>query len=224
MYSSMPKRFRLSKQHQLWILAAIVCLGLTWLGIKLLGQYNPIQLQALIRQTGVWGPLCYVGLYAIATLILLPSTPLNISGGVLFGPWFGIIWTSVGAIVAAAIAFLFSRTLGRPVMEKKLAGRWEKMDAEIRRGGLFYMFAIRLIPVMPYGIVNFAAGLTAIRFRDYLVGTTVGTVPSVLPFVLIGSSGINAISTGNLLPLLGALGLTGALVLFSTWYKARKRE
>jgi uncharacterized membrane protein YdjX (TVP38/TMEM64 family) len=223
MYSSMPKRFYLSKQHKLWILAATICLGLTWLGIQLLGQYKPEQLQALIRQTGVWGPLCYVGLYAIATLILLPSTPLNISGGVLFGPWFGIVWTSVGAIVAAAIAFMFSRTLGRPVMEKKLAGRWEKMDAEIRRGGLFYMFAIRLIPIMPYGIVNFAAGLTAIRFRDYLVGTTVGTVPSVLPFVLIGSSGINAISTGNLWPLLGALGLTGALVLFSTWYKARKR-
>jgi uncharacterized membrane protein YdjX (TVP38/TMEM64 family) len=220
----MSKRFRFTRHQQLWILAAIVCLGLTWLGIHLLGQYKPEQLQTLIRQTGVWGPLCYVGLYAIATLILLPSTPLNISGGVLFGPWFGIVWTSVGAIVAAAIAFLFSRTLGRPVMEKKLAGRWEKMDAEIRRGGLFYMFAIRLIPIMPYGIVNFAAGLTAIRFRDYLVGTTVGTVPSVLPFVLIGSSGINAISTGNLWPLLGALGLTGALVLFSTWYKARKRK
>lgn len=219
----MLKRFRFTRRLQLWVLAAIACLGLTWLGIHLLGQYNPAQLQTLIRQTGVWGPLCYVGLYAIATLILLPSTPLNISGGVLFGPWFGIVWTSVGAVVAAAIAFLFSRTLGRPVMEKKLAGRWEKMDAEIRRGGLFYMFAIRLVPIMPYGIVNFAAGLTAIRFRDYLLGTTVGTVPSVLPFVLIGSSGLNAVSTGNLWPLLGALGLTGLLVLFSTWYKARKR-
>jgi uncharacterized membrane protein YdjX (TVP38/TMEM64 family) len=219
----MSKRFRFSRRQQLWILAAIACLGLTWLGMHLLGQYKPAQLQALIRQTGIWGPLCYVGLYAIATLILLPSTPLNISGGVLFGPWFGTLWTSVGAIVAAAIAFIFSRTLGRPVMEKKLAGRWEKMDAEIRRGGLFYMFAIRLVPIMPYGIVNFAAGLTAIRFRDYLVGTTVGTVPSVLPFVLIGSSGLNAVSTGNLWPLLGALGLTGLLVLFSTWYKARKR-
>lgn len=219
----MRKRFRFTRRQQLWILAAIACLGLTWLGIHLLGQYKPEQLQTFIRQTGIWGPLCYVGLYAIATLILLPSTPLNISGGVLFGPWFGTIWTSVGAIVAAAIAFIFSRTLGRPVMEKKLAGRWEKMDTEIRRGGLFYMFAIRLVPIMPYGIVNFAAGLTAIRFRDYLVGTTVGTVPSVLPFVLIGSSGLNAVSTGNLWPLLGALGLTGLLVLFSTWYKTRTR-
>jgi uncharacterized membrane protein YdjX (TVP38/TMEM64 family) len=80
------------------------------------------------------------------------------------------------------------------------------------------------VPVMPYGIVNFAAGLTGIRFRDYLVGTTVGTIPSVLPFVLIGSSGLNAWSTGNLWPLLGALGLTGALVFCSTWYKAKQKK
>jgi uncharacterized membrane protein YdjX (TVP38/TMEM64 family) len=219
----MMKRFPLSKQHIIWILLAVACLFITWLGIHALGGYKPEQLQTLIRQAGFWGPLCYVALYAFGTLALLPSTPLNISGGLLFGPWLGIVWTSVGAVVAAAIAFLFSRTLGRPVMEKRLAGRWQDMDAEIHRGGLFYMFAIRLIPVMPYGIVNFAAGLTSIRFRDYLMGTALGTVPSVLPFVLIGSSSFKALSTGNLWPLLGALGLTGALVLFSTWFKARGR-
>ncbi len=217
------KRFPLSKQQIVWILFAIACLLMTWLGIHVLGSYKPEQLQSLIRQAGVWGPLCYVALYTFGTLAIVPSTPLNISGGLLFGPWLGIVWTSMGAIVAAAIAFLFSRTIGRPVMEKRLAGRWQVMDAEIHRGGLFYMFAIRLIPVMPYGIVNFAAGLTSIRFRDYLMGTTLGTVPSVLPFVLIGSSSFKALSTGNLWPLLGALGLTGALVLFSTWFKARGR-
>jgi uncharacterized membrane protein YdjX (TVP38/TMEM64 family) len=217
------KRFPLSKQHIAWIFLAIACLLITWLSIHALGSYKPEQLQSLIRQAGVWGPFCYVALYAFGTLALLPSTPLNISGGLLFGPWLGILWTSVGAVVAAAIAFLFSRTIGRPLMEKRLAGRWQDMDAEIHRGGFFYMFAIRLIPVMPYGIVNFAAGLTSIRFRDYLMGTTLGTVPSVLPFVLIGSSSFKALSTGNLWPLLGALGLTGALVLFSTWFKARGR-
>jgi uncharacterized membrane protein YdjX (TVP38/TMEM64 family) len=219
----MRKRLHLSKGQQFWILLAVVCILLTWLGIHALGSYKPEQLQMLIRQAGVWAPLTYIALYAFGTLALLPSTPLNISGGLLFGPWWGILWTSVGAVVAAAIAFLFSRTVGRPTMEKRLAGRWQTMDAEIHRGGLFYMFAIRLIPVMPYGIVNFAAGLTSIRFRDFLVGTLLGTVPSVLPFVLIGSSSFKALSTGNLWPLLGALGLTGALLLFSTWFRAQRR-
>jgi uncharacterized membrane protein YdjX (TVP38/TMEM64 family) len=219
----MRKRLHLSKNQLLWILLAVVCLLLTWLSVHALGGYKPEQLQTLIHRAGVWGPLTYIAIYAVGTLALLPSTPLNISGGLLFGPGWGILWTSVGAVAAAAIAFMFSRTVGRPMMEKRLAGRWQTMDAEIHRGGLFYMFAIRLIPVMPYGIVNFAAGLTSIRFRDFLIGTILGTVPSVLPFVLVGSSGIKALATGNLWPLLGALGLTGALVLFSTWFKAKRR-
>lgn len=218
----MRKRLYLSNR-QLWVLLAVVCLLLTWLSIHALGGYKPAQLQALIHRAGLWAPVIYIALYAVGTLALLPSTPLNISGGLLFGPWWGMVWTSVGAVVAAAIAFLFSRTVGRPIMEKRLEGRWQTMDAEIRRGGLFYMFAIRLIPVMPYGIVNFAAGLTSIRFRDFWVGTILGTVPSVLPFVLVGSSSFKALSTGNLWPLLGALGLTGALVLFSTWFRAQRR-
>lgn len=208
-----------SKRYGLWVvLGGVTLLGLVALGPVLNSHYTA-QLQMVLRRAGFWGPLCYIILYAIATLALLPSTPLNLSGGLFFGPWWGIIWTSLGAVVAAAIAFFFSRTIGRPAMEKRLAHRWQRMDAEIRRGGLFYMFAIRLIPVMPYGIVNFAAGLTSIRFRDFLVGTVLGTVPSVLPFVLVGSSGSQALTTGNIGPLLGALGLTGVLVMASTWFK-----
>ncbi|MGB8702370.1 MAG: TVP38/TMEM64 family protein [Thermosynechococcaceae cyanobacterium] len=217
------KWFSISKHPGAWIVLATICGLITILGLHLMGGSQSVQLQALIRRSGVWGPLCYVVLYCLATLTLLPSTPLNISGGLLFGPWLGIVWTSIGAIAAAAIAFGFSRTIGRSAMERRLAGRWQKMDAEIHRGGLFYMFAIRLIPVMPYGIVNFAAGLTAIRFKDFLLGTALGTVPSVLPFVLVGSSSLKAMKTGNIWPLLGALGLTGGLLLFSTWFRARGR-
>jgi uncharacterized membrane protein YdjX (TVP38/TMEM64 family) len=83
------------------------------------------------------------------------------------------------------------------------------------------MFAIRLVPIMPYGLVNFAAGLTSISFKDYVLGTTIGTVPSVLPFVLLGSSGLKALNTGDVLPLVGALALTGILVGGSTWYRRR---
>jgi uncharacterized membrane protein YdjX (TVP38/TMEM64 family) len=216
------KRFR-SKQQLLWVLLAIACILITLAGLHVLGGYKPEFLQASIAKAGMWAPVLYILAYTVGTLTLLPSTPLNVSGGLLFGPWFGILWTSLGAIIAAAIAFLFSRTIGRQSIERRMAGRWQRMDAEIQRGGLFYMFAIRLVPIMPYGIVNFAAGLTSIRFRDFLIGTFLGTVPSVLPFVLIGSSSFKALSTGNLWPLMGALGLTGGLVILTTWIKSRGR-
>ncbi|RMF21932.1 MAG: TVP38/TMEM64 family protein, partial [Cyanobacteria bacterium J083] len=162
-------------------------------------------------------------LYVLGTLLILPSTPLNLTGGAIFGAWWGTLWTTVAAIIAAIVAFAFTRTIGRDLIAQKLAGRWEAIDAEMHQGGLFYMFAIRLLPIIPYGIVNFAAGLTSIRFRDYLVGTLLGTVPGVLPFVMMGS-GLQALSRGNILPLMFAFTLTSMLVGVATWYRRRRQS
>ncbi|MEM6432648.1 MAG: TVP38/TMEM64 family protein [Cyanobacteria bacterium P01_D01_bin.115] len=199
----------------------IVCLVATAVAIIGTGKLDQDQLQAFLTKAGLWAPILYILLYTLGTLLVLPSTALNLTGGAIFGPGFGLLWTSIGAVLAAAVAFIFARTAGRNIMSRRLAGRWQAMDAELSRGAVFYMFAIRLVPILPYGLVNFAAGLTSIRFQDYLLGTTLGTVPSVLPFVLLGSSGVQAVQTGDILPLLGALMLTGLLVAGTTWYRRR---
>lgn len=204
------------------LLLTIICIVVTGGAIYLLGGIEPTQIQAWLKSVGIWAPIAYIALYVVATVLVLPSTALNLTGGAIFGPWLGTIWTSLGAIIAAIVAFGFTRTVGREAIAKRLAGRWQAMDAEMRQGGLFYMFAIRLVPIMPYGLVNFAAGLTSISFKDYLLGTVIGTVPSVLPFVLLGSSGLKALTTGDVLPLVGALALTGILVGGSTWYRRRQ--
>lgn len=203
-------------------LLTVVCIIATGLAVYLLGGVDPALIQAWLKSAGIWAPVIYTALYVVATVLVLPSTPLNLTGGAIFGPVLGTVWTSVGAIIAALVAFVFTRTVGRKAVAKRLAGRWQAMDAEVLRGGLFYMFAIRLIPIMPYGLVNFAAGLTSVSFKDYVLGTTLGTVPSVLPFVLLGSSGLKALRTGDVLPLVGALALTGILVAGSTWYRHRR--
>ncbi len=203
------------------LLLAIICIVATGGAIYLLGGIESIQIQAWLDAGGIWSPIIYIVMYVIATVLVLPSTVLNLTGGAVFGALWGTLWTSLAAIIAAIVAFTFTRTVGRETVAKRLSGRWQAMDVEVRQGGLFYMFAIRLVPIMPYGLVNFAAGLTSISFKDYILGTTIGTVPSVLPFVLLGSSGLKALNTGDILPLIGALALTGILVGGSTWYRRR---
>lgn len=205
-------------------LITILCIILTGVAVYLLGGINPALLQAWLDQAGIWAPLIYITIYTIATILVLPSTVLNLTGGAIFGPWLGTLWTSIAAIIAAVVAFAFTRTVGREIIAQKLAGRWQSMDAEISQGGLFYMFAIRLLPIIPYGLVNFAAGLTSIRFRDYLIGTILGTVPGVLPFVMLGNSGLQARKTGNIVPLVGSLALIGLLVFGATWYRRRRQS
>ncbi|HBB33021.1 MAG TPA: TVP38/TMEM64 family protein [Cyanobacteria bacterium UBA8803] len=204
-------------------LLTIICIIATGLGVYLLGGIDQQQLQAWLKQAGIWAPVIYIILYTVGTILILPSTPLNLSGGAIFGAWWGTLWTAIAAVIAAVVAFAFTRTVGREVVSQKLAGRWEAMDAEMRQGGLFYMFAIRLLPIIPYGLVNFTAGLTAIRFQDYLVGTILGTVPGILPFVMMGS-GLRALKSGDVWPLMGALALTGMLVGGATWYRRRRQS
>lgn len=203
-------------------LLTFFCIVITGLGVYLLGGLDQEHLQKQLKQTGIWAPLIYIILYTVGTILILPSTPLNLTGGAIFGSWWGTLWTSMAAVLAAVVSFGFTRTVGREFVARRFAGQWEVMDAEMRQGGLFYMFAIRLLPIIPYGLVNFAAGLTSIRFRDYLIGTIIGTVPGILPFVMIGS-GFQALKSGNVLPLMCALALTGMLVGGATWYRRRRQ-
>ena len=201
----------------------VFCIIATGVGFFLLGGIDEKQLQDWLDRAGMWAPIIYIALYTVGTLLILPSTPLNLSGGAIFGPWLGTLWTTVAAVIAAMVAFTFTRTVGRDFVAKKFAGRWEAMDAEMRQGGLFYMCAIRLLPIIPYGLVNFTAGLTSIRLKDYLMGTILGTVPGVFPFVLMGA-GVRGFDKDNLMPLLSAFALTGILVGGATWYRRRRQS
>ena len=208
------------KSKTIIIAIGLFCIIATVIGIVLLSGIDRSQLQLWLQQMGMWAPVLYILIYSISTLCILPSTPLNLTGGAIFGAVWGTVWTSIAAILAAILAFGFSRTIGRSLVERKLAGKWESIDREMQQGGFFYMFAVRLLPLIPYGIVNFAAGLTSIKFRDYFLGTLLGTVPGILPFVMMGA-GLTALKQGDVLPLLVGLALTGMLVGTATWYRRR---
>ncbi len=212
----------MSKTKSGLIVLTVVCIVATAIGMYFLGGIDQEKLQAWLRQMGLWAPILYVLLYTIGTLLILPSTPLNLSGGALFGVGMGTVWTTVAALVAAVVAFAFTRTIGREYTARKFKGKWEAIDAEMKQGGLFYMFAIRLLPIIPYGLVNFAAGLTSIRFRDYFVGTLIGTVPGILPFVMMGA-GLKSLGKGDVFPLMVAFTLIALLVGVGTWYRRRRR-
>ena len=210
------------KSKTIILAIGLFCIIATVIGIVLLSGIDRSQLQLWLQQMGIWAPVLYILIYSIATICILPSTPLNLTGGAIFGAVWGTVWTSIAAILAAVLAFGFSRTIGRSFVAQKLAGKWESIDREMQQGGFFYMFAIRLLPLIPYGIVNFAAGLTSIKFRDYFLGTLLGTVPGILPFVMMGA-GLTALKQGDVLPLLVGLALTGMLVGTATWYRRRTR-
>ncbi|NES44413.1 MAG: TVP38/TMEM64 family protein, partial [Moorea sp. SIO2C4] len=98
------------------VLLTFVCLFATALVMHLLGGIEPEQLQSWLRQAGIWAPVIYIIFYVVATVLILPSTALNLTGGAIFGPWLGTLWTSVAAVIAAVVSFAYTRTVGRKLV------------------------------------------------------------------------------------------------------------
>ncbi|XTZ10502.1 MAG: TVP38/TMEM64 family protein, partial [cyanobacterium endosymbiont of Rhopalodia yunnanensis] len=95
------------------ILLTIFCLAITGVGVVLIWKIDVEELQVWLNKMGILAPIIYITLYILATLLILPSTPLNLSGGALFGIGWGIFWTTIAALLAAILSFAFTRTLGR---------------------------------------------------------------------------------------------------------------
>ena len=175
------------------------------------------QIQKVLLDTGAWGSIIFILVYAIATLIILPVTALNIAGGAIYGGTQGLFLTSSGALLSAIIAFALARYCeGRFIRNN---GRWSNVSKNLTAGGLTYAFAARLLPLIPYGVVSFAAGLSPIKNRDYLIGTLFGTPLGIAPFVFLGSTGVKVRSIHDIFPvLLSSMGIA-VLVGMATWYK-----
>ncbi len=176
-------------------------------------------LGAELQRAGAWAPAVFVLCYALATSLLLPATPLNLLAGAAFGPLVGTLLTAAGALAGAVADFALARSIGRRGAAERLTQKWPTIGNELRRGGAWYVFAMRLLPVIPYGVVSYAAGVSPIRFRDYFWSSLPGTVLGILPFVLIGSSGVRVLQRGSVLPLVASLGAAGTLVLAARLYR-----
>lgn len=148
------------------------------------------------------GPVLYALLYAALTLTPAPASLLGVAGGVLFGLPVGLAVVLAGAMAGATAGFAGARHLGRDTVLRLGGRRVTQLDDLVRRRGLLAVVAARLVPLVPFTTLNVACGLTAVRWRDYLLGTAIGILPAATAFVTIGAYGTEPGST----PFLVAVG------------------
>lgn len=160
-----------------FIIAAVVSIKLSGLDRHL----DQERLRTWISSYGAWGPIAYIILYSIAPSLMFPGVPITVAGGILFGPVGGTIYTSIGATIGASIAFLISRYLGRDWVEAMLKDRWKELDAKVERQGWKVVAFTRLIPLFPFNMLNYAFGLTRIRFSHYFSLHLSSCSPELLP-------------------------------------------
>jgi uncharacterized membrane protein YdjX (TVP38/TMEM64 family) len=145
---------------------------------------------------GVFGPLVFIVGYALATVAFVPASLLTVAAGATFGLGLGSVYVFLGASLSACAAFALSRSFARAAIERRLAGnaRFAMIDRAIAAEGRKIVFLLRLSPVFPFSLLNYALGLTRVRFADYALACA-GMLPGTILYVYLGSV-VGAVAAG----------------------------
>jgi len=181
------------------------------------------KLRALIAGYGTLAPVIYMLTYALAPALFLPGLPLTIAGGILFGPFWGVVYTIFSSTVGACGAFLISRYIGREWIATKLKSpRWKKLDEMVENHGWKAVAFTRLIPLFPFNLLNYAFGLTRVKFLHYALATFICMLPACIAYIVFSSS-LLSVLRGRITPeFLIGMALIIAVSLMPVVYRKMK--
>lgn len=146
---------------------------------------------AWVESLGFWAPVAFVAIYVALTVALIPGSLLTAAAGTLFGVAYGSIVVSVASTLGASLAFLIGRHIARSRIEKKIEGNenFAAIDNAVAEEGWKIVGLTRLSPVFPFTLLNYAYGVTRVKFSHYLVASWIGMMPGTVLYVYLGSLG-----------------------------------
>jgi uncharacterized membrane protein YdjX (TVP38/TMEM64 family) len=164
-------------------------------------KFLPVQewlrnFNAWVAHMGVTGIFIFIGVYAVATVLLAPGSLLTIGAGFAFGLWKGFLAVSAGSTLGAALAFLVARFIARSRVETIAKGndKFQRIDKAIGKQGAKLIFLLRLSPVIPFNLSNYFYGLTSVKFWPYVLASWSGMIPGTFLYVYVGTAGQAAVS------------------------------
>ena len=183
-----PPQPRFKGKLLLYALIGLAVLAGLILGGKQAGAYVP-QFAQWVEGLGVWGPVVFILGYAIAAVAFIPGSLLTLAAGAIFGLVEGTVYTLIGATLGSAAAFLVARYLARGRIERKIAGnaKFAAIDKAVGREGFKIVALLRLSPVFPFNLLNYALGLTKVTFLQYLAAS-MAMLPGTLLYVYYGKA------------------------------------
>lgn len=172
----------------LLVIAVIVALG--WV-VKAqfdhIKEFTPDSIRDFLETFGKKAAIVYIIAYTLNMLFPFPPlTILSLAAGLAFGKLWGGIYLMIGALLGSTIAFFLSRSLARGVIEKGLKGRVKDFDEAMKARGFVTLLFLRIFPIIPHEVLNYASGLTKISFRDYFLATLIGIIPGVVIVAYFG--------------------------------------
>ena len=179
-----------------------------------------VQLRDWSRSVGAWLPLVFLAGHIVATVFPFPRTVFTLAAGLLFGSWYGVLIAVTASTASAVIALLLVRAGGWQLSHLVSHPAIESVDARLRQRGWPAVLSLRLIPAVPFAVINYAAGASTVRLLPYTLATLVGLLPGTAAVVVLGDA-----FTGNVSPMLALVSVcTAGLGVAGLSYEIRKHR
>jgi uncharacterized membrane protein YdjX (TVP38/TMEM64 family) len=176
------------------VLILVAGIGAAWL------YRDHISVEALelwLGQLGWIAPLVFIACYAIATVFFMPGTLFTLAGGVLFGPVFGVLYNLTGATLGATLAFLTARYLASDWATRHAGKRLQKLVEGVENEGWRFVAFVRLVPLFPFNLLNYALGLTRLTLPVYVITSFIFMAPGGAAYTYLGYAGREAVAGGE---------------------------
>jgi uncharacterized membrane protein YdjX (TVP38/TMEM64 family) len=167
------------------LLVAAGAAGAFWLAWSM--KLSIADIEATILSWGRWGMAASIGLMVLHSFVPFPAELISIANGMVYGPYWGVVITWIGAMLGAFLAFGLARILGRPFVEAIVSQKnWQKVDDLAARQGWSVVFLSRFVPIISFNLINYAAGITRISWWTFAWTTGVGILPMTTLMVVMG--------------------------------------
>lgn len=214
---SMEQRLK-SKKFLLGV--AVIMSIIIAIYLRISGYISPESLFGFIQQYNVLSPALFILIYAFGPSIFIPSLPLTLGAGFLWGPFWGVIFSITGATIGASVPFLLARyIIGSTIRERFSYTRWEWLKEKVERHGWKAVAFTRIVPIFPYPVLNYLFGITPIPFLHYLWSTFVFMLPACIAYVAFGSSMGELILKGNIKGIITGILIASAAMILPIAFK-----
>lgn len=178
------------------LLLIVVIAGIT-LAVTYREAFDTMALEAWVKDAGAAGPVLFMLIYTLGTVFFLPGSVLTLAGGALFGPVLGTFYNLSGATIGATLAFLVARYLASDWVEQKTGGRLKQLKEGVEGEGWRFVAFVRLVPLFPFNLLNYALGLTRIRLSHYIIASYLCMLPGAMAYTYLGYAGREAVAGGS---------------------------
>jgi len=156
-----------------------------------------VALEQWLGQLGWAAPLVFIAGYAIATVFFMPGLLFTLAGGALFGPVFGTLYNLTGATLGATLAFLAARYIASDWATRRAGKRLRQLVEGVENEGWRFVAFVRLVPLFPFNLLNYALGLTRIRLLTYVITSFIFMAPAGAAYTYLGYAGRAVVAGGE---------------------------